>query len=63
MVTVSEARKMEWELYSSISDGFLYGSCTPDKETPDDRAYYKAYAAVQELRMYLQEKEGKDHGI
>lgn len=63
MVTVSEARKMEWELYSSISDGFRFGNCTTDKETPDDRAYYKAYAAMRELRMHLQEKEEKDHGI
>lgn len=63
MVTVSETWKVERELYSSISDDFLYGRCDPDKETPDDRAYYKAYAAVQELRMYLQEKEGKGNGI
>lgn len=57
MVTAKGAFRMEMQLHDSINEEFF--DIENEEENPDDMAYFKAYAAVQDLRKYLQEKEKK----
>lgn len=58
MVTAKGAWRMERQLYNSINSKFF--DMDNKEETLDDRAYYTAYAAIQDLRKYLQEKENNE---
>lgn len=56
MVTAEGAERMEKQLFDSISKDFLRTGGSVWR--PGDEAYYRAFSAVQELRIYLQGKEG-----
>lgn len=54
MLTGKEVFQMECRLYDSITKEFIKSG---GQGSPDDEAYYKAFLAVQALRLHLEEKE------
>ena len=52
MLTTEEVYQMERQLLESVSEKFI----------PDNEAYYNAFAAVLDLRIYLQKKERQKCG-
>lgn len=57
MVTAKGAEQMEKQLFDSISKDFFK---TGGTGTEDDEEYYRAFSAVQKLRIHLQEKENHE---
>lgn len=53
MITSERVFRMEKELYDSLSEEY---KDIFDNGTEDDEAVFKAYAAVQDLRLYLERR-------
>lgn len=57
MLKSNDVFKMENKLYKSIDPAFFKMDVDDPERTEDDRQIFNAYAAVQGLRLYLEEKE------
>ncbi|MCI9665420.1 MAG: hypothetical protein HFI46_16470 [Lachnospiraceae bacterium] len=58
MLTTEEVYQMERQLLESVSEKFIKDG----EGSPDNEAYYNAFAAVLDLRIYLQKKERQKCG-
>ncbi len=58
MLTAKEVFQMECQLLEPVSEKFIEDG----EGSPDDEAYYNAFAAVLDLRIYLQKKERQKCG-
>lgn len=54
MLTAKEVFQMECQLYDSITKEFIKSG---GQGTQDDEAYFKAFSAVQALRIHLEGKK------
>ena len=56
MLTTEEVYQMERQLLESVSEKFIKDG----EGSPDNEAYYNAFAAVLDLRIYLQKRRDRN---